>query len=141
MCILNGEEYLAVAYYLFQVFLKRIKLTAQIKIVQESYALGTDINEACVESGHQLLHLCHIDVTHRERHRALLLLVFYQLLVLEQGNGDVFRLNINDYFTCHLISCGLSFKTQKGVSLPKMDQQTHSFHFLSRVTASAYLLL
>ena len=69
--------------------------------MQESHALGTDIDEAGIEARHDLLDLCHVDVTYRERHGALLLLVLYQLLVFEQGYRDVFRLNINDYFTCH----------------------------------------
>ena len=69
--------------------------------MQEGHTFGTDIDKAGIESGHQFSDLCHVDVTHREGHRPLLLLVFHQLFVFEQRNRDVFRLNINDYFTCH----------------------------------------
>ena len=100
--LLDRIKLLPVANYLFKVFLKRIKLTSQVKIVQESYALCTDIDEAGIQSGHDLLDLCRVDVAYRERLGALLLLVFYQLLVFEQGYRDVFRLNIDDYFTCHV---------------------------------------
>ena len=101
MSLLNGVELLPVAGYLFQVFLKRIKLTSQVQIVQEGYAFRADIDEAGIQPRHQFLNLCHIDVSHRERLRALLLLVFHQLFVFKQRNRDVFRLDINNYFTCH----------------------------------------
>ena len=101
---LDRVELLAVAHYLFQIFLVRVKLSSQIKIMQECNTFGSDINETSVKSWHQLLDLCHINVAHRERCRALLLLVLYQLLILEQGNAYVLWLHINDNFTCHCFS-------------------------------------
>ena len=98
---LNGEEFLAVTHHLFQILLVGVELISQVKIMQEGHTFGTDIDKAGIESGHQFSDLCHVDVTHREGHRPLLLLVFHQLFVFEQRNRDVFRLNINDYFTCH----------------------------------------
>ena len=100
---LDGVEFLAVADYLFQVFFIRAKLRAQVKIMQECDTLGADIHETGVQSGHQLFHLCHVDVAHGERCRPLLLLVFHQRFVFEQCDRDVLRLHINDNFTCHCL--------------------------------------
>ena len=121
---LNGVELLAVADYLFQVFFVRVELRTQVEIMQKGHALGSDVNETSIEAGHQLFHFCHIDVTHRERRRALLLLVFHQLLVFEQGYGDVLRLHIDDNFTCHCLFAFLTgwlLKTRKGVLLSFRD--------------------
>ena len=99
--LLDRVELLTVAYNLFQVFLVRVKLTSQVKIMQEGNAFRADIDEAGIKARHQFFNLCYIDVTNRERHGALLFLVFYQFLVFEQGNRYVFWLDIDDYFTCH----------------------------------------
>ena len=100
---LNRVELLAVAHDLFQVFIVRVELSPQVEKMQKGHAFGSDINETSVEARHQLFHFRHIDVAYRERCRALLLLVFHQLLVFEQGNGDVLRLHIDDNFTCHCL--------------------------------------
>ncbi len=73
--------------------------------MQESITLRAYIHEAGVESGHQLAHAAQIDVAYRVACLlALLVLVFYQILVLKQGDGNLFRLDIDDQFTCHFVS-------------------------------------
>ena len=133
--LLDGVEFLTVAYYLFQVFFVGEELTSQVKIVQEGDALSSYIDEAGVEPGHQLFHLCHIDVAYRERLRALLLLVFDQLFVFKECDRDVFRLHINDYFTCHFLAfLRVVIKTQKGVPLSVRGLACTLLSFLFWVT-------
>ena len=71
--------------------------------MQESVTLIPYVDKTGVEARHELLHLCDVDVAHREVGRAGLVLVFYQSFVLEQGDGDLFWLDVNDYFACHLL--------------------------------------
>ena len=49
--------------------------------------------------------LCHVDVSDRETCRFWLVLIFHQLLVFQECDGDVVLSNVNDYFVCHLLPC------------------------------------
>ena len=73
--------------------------------MQEGITLRAYFHEAGIQSGHELAHLAQIDVANGERCLALLVLVFNQVFVFKQCDGYLFRLDINDYFTCH--SCNL----------------------------------
>ena len=82
----HGIKFLSVALYLFKILLVRAELSTEVKIMQEGVAFGTYVHEAGIESGHQLTHLAQIDVAYRVAGLlALLVLVFHQILVLEQG--------------------------------------------------------
>ena len=107
--------------------------------MQESITLRTYIYEAGVEAGHELAHLAQIDVADRVASLfALLVLVFYQIFVFEQGDRDLFRLNINNYFTCHslVVWCSCTGK-ERSVEQP-FSGALLSFLLFS---ARAYLLL
>ena len=69
--------------------------------MQESVFLASDVDEASVESGHELAHLAHVDVAHGERGLAPFVLIFHEALVFKQRDGDIFGLDIDDYFACH----------------------------------------
>ena len=85
--------------------------------MEKGVALGAYVNEAGVQSGHELAHTAQIDVADRVAGLlAFFVLVFHQILVLEQGHRNLFRLNIDDEFACHVsVSCYLlySFSTLK----------------------------
>ena len=71
--------------------------------MQESVALVANIYEAGVKTRHELLHLGDLDVANREIGRALLVLVFHEPLVFEQGDGYFLWLYVDNYFACHLL--------------------------------------
>ena len=60
----DGEEVFAVAHHLFQVFLIRAELGAEVEVVQEGVFRVAYVNETGVKSGHQFPHFCHVDVAH-----------------------------------------------------------------------------
>lgn len=69
--------------------------------MQESIAFVTYIHETGVEPRHEFLHFGDVDVAYRVAGRARLVLVFNQSFVFEQGDRNLFRLDIDNYFTCH----------------------------------------
>ena len=69
--------------------------------MQESISLVSHTHKTGIQSGHQLADFGKIDVAHGELLRASFFLELNQTFVLKQGDGDVFGLNINDYFACH----------------------------------------
>ena len=69
--------------------------------MQKGVALVSDIHEASVESGHDFPDLRQVDVAHRILLRTTFLLEFHETLVFQQGDGDVFLLDIDDNFACH----------------------------------------
>ena len=72
--------------------------------MQEGIALRAYFHEAGVQSRHQLAHLAQIDVAYGVACLfALLVLVFHQILVFEQGDGNLLRLDIDNYFACHFL--------------------------------------
>ena len=72
--------------------------------MQERIALRAYIDEAGVESRHELSHTPKIDVADGVACLVpFLVLVFHQILVFEQGHGNLLRLNINDKFACHCL--------------------------------------
>ena len=69
--------------------------------MQEGVALISDIHEAGVESRHNFPDFRQVDVAHRILLRTSFLLKFHETLVFQQGDGDVFLLDIDDNFACH----------------------------------------
>ena len=69
--------------------------------MQKRIFLRANIDEASVESGHELAHLAHIDVANGKRGLAGLVLIFYQALVFEERDRYLFWLDIDNYFACH----------------------------------------
>ena len=69
--------------------------------MKKGVALITYIHEASVKSWHQFLNLCDVDVAHREGSLTRFVLVFHQLLVLHESDGNVLLLDINYNFACH----------------------------------------
>ena len=83
--------------------------------MQESVALIAYIDETGIEPRHELLHLGDVDVAYREVGLTGLVLVFHQPFILEQGNGNLFWLDVDNYFTCHF--SGLLILKRKGHTL------------------------
>ena len=68
---------------------QRRELGAQIEVVDEGVFLVPDIDESGVEAGHDLADFPQIDVAHGESRFAFLLVQLDELLVFEQGDGDL----------------------------------------------------
>ena len=69
--------------------------------MEKSVTLVSYIYKACVETRHELLHLCDVNVSNRVRYCPRLALVFHQSLVFEKSYGHVFLLNVYNDFACH----------------------------------------
>ena len=68
---------------------QRGELRAQIEIMDESVLLIPDVDERGVQAGHDLLDFPQVDVADGVSCLALFLVQLDQLLVLEQGDGDL----------------------------------------------------
>ena len=68
---------------------QRGELRAQIEVMDESVLLIPDVDERGVQAGHDLLDLPQVDVADGVPCLALFLVQLDQLLVLEQGDGDL----------------------------------------------------
>ena len=62
--------------------------------MKESVFTEAYINEAGIQSGHQLAHLAQVHVAYGERKVSLFALKFHQVLVFQQGDGNLFGLYI-----------------------------------------------
>lgn len=71
--------------------------------MEKGVAFKSNIHKAGVKPRHQFFHFCHVDVSNRERCRALLGLELYQIFVFQQSNRDVFLLDVNYYFAGHFL--------------------------------------
>ena len=69
--------------------------------MQESISFVSHPYKTGIQSGHELADFGKIDVAHRKLLRASFFLELNQSFVLKQGDGDIFGLNINNYFACH----------------------------------------
>ena len=69
--------------------MQRGELRAQIEVMDESVLLIPDVDERGVQAGHDLLDLPQVDVADGIPRLALFLVQLDQLLVLEQGDGDL----------------------------------------------------
>ena len=69
--------------------------------MQKGVAFITDIHETGIQTCHQFFNLGNVNVSNGIRCRAWLCLVFYQILVFQQGNRNLVRTNINYYFAGH----------------------------------------
>ena len=78
-----GEQLFPVAEHLFEVFLVRAVLQPQVEVVEEGVLFGPYVNEAGVQSRHELFHASQIDVPHCERRFPWLVLVFHEVFVLK----------------------------------------------------------
>ena len=72
--------------------------------MKKGVAFITYIHEAGVKTRHQFFNLCDVDVAHRERCLTRFVLVFHQLFVLHECDRDVFLLDINYNFACHIFN-------------------------------------
>ena len=68
---------------------QRGELRAQIEIMDESVLLIPDVDERGVQAGHDLLDFPQVDVADGVSRLAFFLVQLDQLLVLEQGDGDL----------------------------------------------------
>ena len=100
--LLEGVEVLAVALYLLEVLGVGSELQSKVEVMQEGITLVTDINEAGIESGHELLDFRQVHVAHGVRDTLLFLLILCQSLVLGQRDGDLLRLYVDVKFACYV---------------------------------------
>ena len=71
--------------------------------MKKGIALIAYVYKTGIQSGHELLDLCHVDVADGERGLSGLVLIFHQLLVFEQGYGNFVLSDIDYYFACHFL--------------------------------------
>ena len=69
--------------------------------MKKSIFLVTHVHEAGIQAGHQFLDAAQIHIAHGEGYILSLTLQLHQLLVFQQGNGDLFGLYIYYEFACH----------------------------------------
>ena len=76
--------------------------------MQKGVAFITYVYKAGIKPGHDFFYLCNIDVSNRERSRARLALILHQIFVFQQGNRNIFLLNVNYNFAGHFLIIKLS---------------------------------
>lgn len=62
--------------------------------MKKGIAFVAYIHKTGVETRHQLFDFCYVDVAHRERGRAGLVLILHEVLVLEQSYRDFFLTDV-----------------------------------------------
>ena len=112
--MLERDVVLAVRDLLLDILGQRPKLRAKILIVNESFLLVPHVNECSVETWHQLLDARQVDVAHREARILAFALVFGELAVFEETDGDLLRLHIDNDFACHCANSKWEIKKGDG---------------------------
>ena len=120
---------LAVRQLLFQEFGLRHEIRAQILIVKKSFFLVSDVNKGSIQTRHQFSDTGQIDVSNRKGGILFLPLVLGQAAVLQQTDGNLLRLHIYDYFSCH--ACIMSLK---GLILKRGAFRMHPYIRLAGAT-------
>ena len=78
--------------------------------MEKGVTLIAHIHKTGIETRHELLYLCYVNVANRVGHGTRLILVFYQPFVFEQRDGHVFLLDVYNDFACHFSFSILMFK-------------------------------